>query len=301
MEGTTMLTDIQNMIDEKLVEPNGVKMTESKLLSDCGPVLVVDGTPGEQYQVEIEPGDYLVIRAGATAGKASARFSHPNVAASGKVIHEFKHYRSGGSKFWSARAGVDHYFVVPRTAVKLLPVKGYSYIPAEINGIKVRFNVSGGTANGWTDWLRTSVVISVNHKVSDLKKIAEVSVRNSQFEPIVHKPLDAGDEIRWNRLASRLSKDLIEKIAKLAEEKKAPIVKFLPGFAGNEGRVVEVTRRAKKVNIETEAGFVKSWRIEYTGAVKGLILVIDGTWGRVRAKVGQIDWAATAVANGIAA
>lgn len=298
-----MLGDIQRLIDaeEKSVTPTGVKMMEPKLLSECGTLLVVDGTPGEQYQVEIDPGDYLVIRAGASAGKPSARFSHPNVAASGRSIHEFKHYRQNGGKFWTARAGVDFYFVVPRSAIKMLPEKGHSYVPAEINGVKVKFNVSGGTANGWTDWLHTRTEISVGHSIRDLKKIAEVSVRNSPFEPIMVKPLDEGDEARWNRMAARLSSELIEKIAKMAEEGKNPVVKLLPGYTEKEGKVVEVDRRAKKIMLPHGDECLKRWRLEYTGAVKSLIVTAEGCWGRVRVKVGQVDWAATAEANGIAA
>jgi len=297
-----MLSDIKRIVeaDENPVAPTGVKMTEPKLLSECGTLLVVDGTPGEQYQVEIEPGDYLVIRAGASVGKPSARFGHPNVAASGRSVHEFRHYRQGG-KFWTARAGVDFYFVVPRTAIKMLPEKGHSYVPAEINGVRVRFNVSGGTANGWTDWLHTCTEISVNHPVRDLKKIAEVSVRNSPFEPVVVKPLEEGEDRRWRQIAARLSSGLIEKIAKMAEEGKSPVVKFLSGYKVSEGRLVEVERRAKKIMLPHGDECLKKWRVEYTGAVKHLILNIEGEWGRVRAKMGQVDWDATAAANGLAA
>jgi hypothetical protein len=182
----------------------------------------------------------------------------------------------------------------------MLPEKGYSYVPAEINGVKVKFNVSGGSGNGWTDWLHTRTTISVNHPVRDLKKIAEVAIRNSPFEPIEVKPLDEGDEARWQRLSARLSKSLVETIAKLAEDGKAPVVKFMPGFQETEGKVVEVTRRARKIMLPHGDECMKKWRMEYTGAVKNLILSVDG-WGRIRAKIGQIDWAATAKANGLAA
>jgi hypothetical protein len=244
---------------------------------------------------------YLVIMAVVAAGKAAAKFNHPNVAASARRVHGFKHYRRSGSKFWTVRAGVDFYFVIPRSAIKMLPEKGHSYVPAEINGVKVRFNVSGGTSNGWTDFLHTSTTISVGHGIRDLKKLAEVAVRNSEFEPIVPKTLDADQEADWQRLTARLSKGLVEKIAKLAEEGKSPVVKLLSGYSVTEGKVVEVYRRAKKVNIEPKPGYEKAWRIEYTGAVKGLIVTLDGEWGRTRVKVGQIDWASTAEANGIAA
>lgn len=48
-----------------------MKMTEPKLLSECGTKLVVDDTEGERYEVEIDPGDFLVVRAGATNSLAA--------------------------------------------------------------------------------------------------------------------------------------------------------------------------------------------------------------------------------------
>jgi len=284
-----------------------MKMTEPKLLSECGPILVIDDTPGEHYQVEIDPGEYLVIRTGVTAGKAMMNFTHPNMAASGKSVMEFKHYRKGGGKFWTVRAGMDFYFVIPRTAIKMLPEKGHSYVPAEINGVKVVFNVSGGGGGcdgGWTDWVHTRTSIRINHKMRDLKKFAEVAVRGTALEPVAVEPLDAQDEIRWNRMAARNTKGLIEKVAKLVAEGKTPVVKFMPGYGCDgvhEGKAVEVERRRKRISEPSLPGFLKSWRIEHTGAVNSLILAIDGKWNKVRAKVRHIDWAATAAANGIAA
>ena len=293
----------QELIDAKPTQPTGEKMTEPKLLSECGEVLVLDSTEGNQYQVAIEPGEFLVVCAGATVGKASANFKHPNVAASGKVIHGFKHYRKGGSKFWTERAGMDFIFVIPRNAIKMLPEKGYSYVRAEINGVKVRFNVSGGTANGWTDWLGTRTQISVNHKIKDLKKLADVAVRNSPMEPLVVAPLESDREATWNRLSARHAKDLIEKIAQMAIDGKTPVVKLLPGFEEKEGKVVSVSRRNKRVNLPPSPEGHKRYRNEYNaGAVKSMIILNnENVHCRVKVKVGQIDWAATAAANGLAA
>ena len=293
---------IQELIDAKPTQPTGEVMMEPKLLSECGDVMVVDGTAGNQYQVAIEPGKYLVVRAGATIGKASAHFKHSNVAATGKVIHEFKHYHKDGGKSWSARAGVDYIFVIPRSAIKMLPEKGYSYVPAEINGVKVRFNVSGGTANGWTDWLRTSVSISVNHKVKDLKKLADVAVRNTSFEPMVMKPLEPDRELQWNRMAARLTKNLVETVAKLAEEGKRQVIKLMPGFNEKEGLSVAVSRRRKRVNLPPSPEGWKRWENKYNaGAVKSIVICVAGTSCHIRVKVDQIDWVATAAANGLAA
>jgi hypothetical protein len=277
-----------------------MKMTEPKLLSDCGTMLVLDDNPADRYQVEIDPGDFLVIRTGATAGKAAFHFDHPNMAAKAKTIFEFKHYRKNGSKFWTARAGMEFYFVIPRSAVTMLPEKGHSYVPAMINGVKVQFNVSGGTANGWTDWLHMNTEISVNHPVRDLKKLAAVAVRGSIMEPVVPKALEPEREARWSRLAARVSKGLIEKVVKLAEDGKKPVVKLLPGYSETEGVLIEVSRRAKQITMPTTPGSLRTYRIEYIGSVRSLFLEIPGNWGRTRVKLNQVDWAATAAGNSIA-
>jgi hypothetical protein len=167
----------------------------------------IDATPGEEYHVEVDPGEYLVVEAGSLVGTPAARFTHPNVAARVNRVYEFKHYHGNGGKSWTSKAGVSFYLVIPRSCVFLLPEKGYSYIPAMINGVKVRFNVSGGTVNGWTDWLHTHTQISVNHCLRDLKKLAEVAVRGTDLEPIGFKAKDEEEVNRemvsWARLGAK--------------------------------------------------------------------------------------------------
>ena len=261
-----------------------------RLLSECGERLVVDAA--DKYDITIEPGEFLVIEVGAVVGKAAARFEHPNVAVTAKRVYDFKHYRAGGSKFWTERAGVSHFFVVPRSAVCIVMEKGYSYIPAVINGVKVRFNVSGGGGDSWTDWLTTRVSISVNHSMNDLKRIAEVSVRGTAMEPLKVKEMDLEKEVQWNRLAARANAKLKEKVAALVEAGKGVVVKLLPGYQYIEGQAIEVRRRYRKVPMDA-----RSWKYEETGAVKGIVIDVGC---RMFAKVTQIDWHATAVACGMA-
>lgn len=167
--------------------------------------LTIDSTPGEEYHVEVDPGDYLVINAGSIVGSPAARFHHPNVAHTRRQVYEFKHYRGNGGKFWTCKAGISFYLVIPRSEVFLLLEKGYSWVPAEINGVKVKFNVSGGSQNGWTDWLHTHTSISVGHGIRDLKKLAEVAVRGTDLEPIQFREKDSPEEVqreatRWAQL-----------------------------------------------------------------------------------------------------
>lgn len=274
----------------------GQIITKPTLLSDCGILVTIDDK--QKYNISIEQGDYLIVIAGASAGKASMNFDHPNISATKKVIHEFKHYRKGGSKFWTSRAGKNYYFVIPRDQITLLPEKGYSYIPAEINGVKVTFNVSGGGGGGvWTDFLRNITEISVNHRIKDLKKIAEVAVRNSPFEPIQFEIDPDFDERIWNRLALKSNPKIKETIAKMIEEKKSPIIHLIDGWTvdGNSSAVgIEVKRKSKKIPLPPKQGYEISYRIEYCGALKSVIL--NGEW---RAKMSQIDWYKTAVANNL--
>lgn len=260
------------------------------LMSDCGTEYIVD----EKYKVEIEAGDYLILHMGFATSHAGSKFQHPNIAATSKVVHEFKHYRKGGSKFWTSKAGVDHILVIPRNKITLLPEKGYSYVPAEINGVKVKFNVSGGTSgDGWADWMHTNVHISVNHKMRDLRKLCEVAVRNSPFEPIVVEGLTEDDMKRWNRLAAKSIPDYKEGIAKMIEAGKKPIIKLLKGYRYEEAEAVDIRRRYKKVLGVDE----NHWTYEETGAPHRVIVDVGY---KVAVKITQIDWHATRLANNLA-
>lgn len=273
-----------------------------KLLSECGSLYVIDDTEKDRYQVEIEPGEYLLVEVGSLAGTAASKFSHPNIATTAKRVYEFRTYYASGHKRWHSRAGVSHWLVIPRTAVTLLPEKGYSYVKAEINGVKVQFNVSGGTQDGWTDWLRTRTQVSVNHKLADIRKLCEVAVRSTPLEPVTPEPLEPGQEDRWNRLFAGATPDVKEAIAALAGEGKNPVVKMLPGYeymGHDQGVVVSVHRRMKKVPEPPKPGYSKCWRCEYTGAPKDFVVKV-GVY-HVRVKVGQVDWHATAQLNGLAA
>lgn len=288
--------ETMNIFDEIISDkdypdhPIGKVIRKPTLLSKCGTRVTIDKK--DRYDIAIEDGEFLVVNMGFSANKAGARFTHPNIAATSKSVHEFKHYRNNGSKFWTSRAGINHYFVIPRNKITLLPEKGYSYIKAEINGVKVSFNVSSGGTNGWTDFLRTFTSTSVNHKLSDLKKVAEVAVRNSHLEPIPVKQLDEHDEARWNILMAKATPDIKEKIAKMIKEGKRPVIHFLTGYSYDGeryGQGKSVYRRYKKVKTSET-----SYRLEETGALKYIIL--DLGYG-CRAKVTQIDWYKTGKEN----
>ncbi len=261
---------------------------EAKLLSDCTSPIIIDDNPKDQYQIVFEPSEYQIIKMGFKSNHAGAKFTHPNIFATKKTIHEFKHYRSGGSKFWTASAGIDHYLIIPRNKITILPEKGYSYIPAEINGVKVSFNVTGGTNNGWTDYLGVRSTISVNHKLSDLKKLAEVAIRDSQIEDTVAiEELTEDEENWWAFYDAKANPKIKENIAKMIEDGKKPRIVMQGGYICNSGYGIEVLRRRGKRGAD-------GWR-KYDGAVNKIIGIFDGN--RYSVKVNQIDWRKTEIAN----
>lgn len=262
--------------------------TEPILLSDCGTNLVIDDTPKEQYQLNIEQGENQIVVMGFKANKPASKFTHPNISATVKRVHEFKHYRRN-SKFWTAHAGIDHYLVIPRNKILILPEKGYSYVKAEINGVKVSFNVSGGTINGWTDMLGVKSHISVNHKLSDLKKLAEVAIPQTLTD--IKQP-DEYEVKRWNKLVADSNPNIKEVIAKLIEEDKKPYIRLVEGLTIKSGYGTGVRRRYKKEKIDET-----HWNLNENGALKKIIGIFDGM--RYNVKLSQIDWAETAKANGL--
>ena len=267
--------------------------TGAKLLSDCGSEYVIDA----DYKVVIEAGEYLVVEVGAKAGKPVASFKHANIALTQKKLYNFRTYFKSGAKRWYVTAGVSHYFVIPRSKVTLLPEKGYSYVKAVINGVKVSFSVSGCGAGNWTDYLNTQTQISVNHKLSDVKKLAEVAVRGTGLEPVVSKELDDSEKADWENLVARANPDVKVAIFGMVDKGLSPVVKLASGYVFDgrgEGRAESLNRGYRWHDL----GDGKK-TYQQDGKVKSVLLAIDG-W-KVWAKVGQIDWAATAKANGLAA
>jgi hypothetical protein len=142
---------------------------------------------GEKYQVEegyevrLPPGDHLVVIAGAHWGEPGCRFDHPGVVAKKSRVFEFKHYRRGGGKFWTSKAGIDFYFVIPKAQIELLPEKGYSYVSVSIRGRKCHLNVSGGAADGrWTDSVRRVAHAGCGWSLAALGLLGTVAVRTDE-------------------------------------------------------------------------------------------------------------------------
>lgn len=271
-------------------------MLNPKLLSDCGNILIIDDSEKGRYSIEIAGGDYLLLAMGFASNKSAANFQHPNIIASVKRIHEFKHYLHNGGKYWSASAGIDKYLLIPKNKIMMLPVKGYSFVKAEINGVKVSFNCSGGTYNGWTDFLNSSVHISVNHKLSDLKKICEVAVRNPELEAKLEiKGLEADKEGYWQELADKANSKLKTKIFDMIESGKQVIICVNNGLSYNGMKSFPVNELVR--NYKTIREGEKSGELEACGRIRYMIGMSAFT--NVRIKPSQVNWSKTFADNNL--
>ena len=281
-------------------------MTEARLLSECGEKLVIDDSEKDRYEIAIAPGDDIVVMMGFKSNHPAAKFTCEGIAATNNEIHEFKHYCRSGRKFWTSHAGVNHYLVVPKNQIKLLPEKGYSYVKAEINGVKVSFNVSGGGgSDGWRDWLGNTASVGVNHPLKALKAVAAVARKGVKLEV---KQLSEDDMLAWRKLAAKTG-SAKETIIGLVEAGKKPtiILGARYSFQGRTiGQGVEAVRKYMRSNYtpcDIKVGdYENSRRIVPIGAVKAVMVAFgEGYCNQARVKMTQIDWLATATANGIEA
>ncbi len=250
-------------------------------LSDCTSRWTLDDTPGDQYDIEIEPGTHLVIQAGAFPGTPSARFTHPNLAATVQAIY---HFKVAPPRRWIRRAGISHYLIIPRDSILLLPERRYSYISAIINSVTVSFNVSGWTSgSGWTDSLRTVSEISVGHSLRHLRRLAAVAVRGTSLEPLPLTPLSPDDLQEWQQLAAHVNPVLKRSIFRLVESGCGPSVHLSQGYT-HQG-----------LTSGPGVALVRSWRPPKPVTAIILQMLAD----RVRVTLQQIDWFKTASVNGL--
>jgi hypothetical protein len=146
-------------------------MTTQKLALDTVQIAVAD-----DYVITFAPEPYLILGVGLTI----CEFNHPSMVAKQTTVFEFKHERASGHKFWTAKPGVLHYFVVPKNHIEVAIEKGYSYVTTYIGGQKVVLNVSGGSGPPWKDWVSRSPHTCINYPVKTLKAIANNSLTPTQ-------------------------------------------------------------------------------------------------------------------------
>jgi hypothetical protein len=229
----------------------------------------------ERYEVRLPPGNHLVVVAGARLGESGYNFDHPNIAAKKSEPFQFKHYRKGGSKFWTSTPGISFYFVLPKAQIELLPEKGYSYVPVLIQGRKCHLNVSGGSRdNGWTDRVHQGVDIGCNWKIAALRSLATISLNPDDCRA-------QGITLEIELLKDYQRLGFVEAAAAVTMRSKlgAGSQVFLNngwGHMGSQGPFVVESRPHRK---------------RYFICVSGLF--------RVRVQYAAIDWTKTAEINGV--
>jgi hypothetical protein len=228
------------------------------------------------YRVELPPGDHLIVVAAARLGEAGYDFDHPNIAAKKSDVFEFKHYRKGGSKFCTSKAGINFYLVIPKAHIELLPEKGYSDVPVLIHGHKCRLNVTGGTVTGgWTDYVHRVVDVGCGWTLAALRSLAAIAL----------KP----DECRAQGITLEI---------------KSPEAYQQAGFAETAAAVVMRTRlgAGSQVLLRDGWNYLGSqgpFAIESRPRRKRYFICMSGL-SRLRIQYAAIDWAKTAEINGVA-
>jgi hypothetical protein len=162
---------------------------------------------GKPYHIELmDPGPNLVLIASQEVGTSQAKFTHPNMAAKATRLLEFKHYRPNGGKYWTRKAGIEFYFLVSKSNIELIEEPGYSYVQVMINGQRFTMSVSGGSFNGWTDFMGPVVNMGCGMPARMMCALAEAAHPAKSFpqdlEPRIHE-MEDWEEEAWLEEAYR--------------------------------------------------------------------------------------------------
>ena len=229
----------------------------------------------DKYSIQIAKGDYLAIEVPVLYGSSAAKFDHVNIKATNRKVLEFKHYRSGGSKFWTAKPGLSYVFLLPKEKIELNEEKsGYSYVHVVIGGQDYCLSVSGGTSgNGWTDWIPQGSSTFVHHSAKKLQAIADAADYDGDIflSSCVRVP-DEHEQKYYRRLcAYHDTRNKLQKGDKL----------FLEGcdYEGSKGPFDIIERPKRKRYFKCVSNSYHSW---------------------VKVKYSQIDWVKTAEINDVA-
>jgi len=188
---------VGELIIEKAVQVGDVEMKSLAELGEKYPFYV----NGDRYNLEIEPGENLLLMAGQNAGSNGAGFDHPNLVARKCQVFEFKHHalHYNGNyfrKWWTSKAGISFYFVVPKKHVFLVEGTACGYVKVMIGGQAFVLNVSGGTKDGWTNWIPNCCNLAVGSPLKNMKALAEAAILPSGkwFDM---KAMDEEEHERW--------------------------------------------------------------------------------------------------------
>jgi hypothetical protein len=180
-----------------------------------------------------------------------------------------------GTKFWTSRLGRDFYFIVPKTEIKLIRDKGYSWVPVVVNGMKFSLNVSGGGAAQWVDSIRICCHTHCGWTKANLKKLAEVSWSPEQIRE---------KEVPTFDLQLNIDVDYFRRLAALSVGRSKITdrsIFYLDAFSTVDG---------------SKGPFVVDARVKLRRSHQS-VYFYPGSGLRYRAKFSQIDWVKTCEAN----
>ena len=228
----------------------------------------IEVIPGK-YCVTLEDKPFLLLRFPFTLDCAGSRLTHPNLIAKSTSKQEYKHYRTGGSKFWSARPGVDVYLAVDKRHIRLVAVEGGSYPKLRIGNTEITISVGGG-GSPWTDYIRSTATVLTNVKVAVLQEVARMAMTPQQAaEAGVVVPPQCCEDPRF--LANALARmDAAKRLA--------------PGH---------------KVILQANFSFRDARELAFVNWVNGQRMICSKDGTNVSVSLCRIDWVKTAETNNI--
>lgn len=225
--------------------------------------------PGYHLKVESCQG-HLFLCVPEDYGHRAKPFEHHKLALKRWCVNSYKHYMVHGKK-WTERAGIEYVFAVPLDRIEYVGEKcNYSYVPVAVGGERFILDVSGGTIDGWTDWVHAISYTSVNMPRRIISAIAAAAVDPSTIELPEFNEYEEYEIKRIRLLVAEV------------EMRKA----LAPGLT---------------LCLEWDCQFNDGGRERTIRSVnrKRRSVIVEGAWGGCRVKYSQIDWLKTALENNI--
>lgn len=232
----------------------------------------------EGYGIKVAAGANLILTFAFKLPNPLIDFMHSKLAAKRVKILEFKHYRDSGSKFWTAHAGFELTFVVPKSALKLVLKKTHSYPEVMLGNHAIRLNVSlTGGCGPTLEYIGQDVNACVGYSAKIIKAVADVSLspeicgRRETDPAKIYSEYDIKNERRADWLKAAYCK-----LVKLEKGKKVVILKDASMYGGETFIVEDITKNGARLLLKRETGNYNC-----------------------HAGRNVIDWQATAAANGV--
>jgi hypothetical protein len=228
----------------------------------------IEVVPGE-YCVKLDEKPYMLFRFTFTLDRAGSGLKHPNVLGRLPCTLEFKHYRNGGSKFWSSRPGVDIYVAVDKMHVRLVLEKTWSYPKLRIGNAEFTTSVGGG-GSPWAELLSSPVSTFTNIKLATLLEICRLAMTPQQAKAAgVALPAVETDNTAF----------LANALARMGSSKR-----LAPG---------------NKVILLPDFSFRNSQEVDFVSWRNGQKMVCSREGFSIWISLCRIDWVKTAQANNI--